>query len=79
MTVPTNLVSASIVQLSKTALLALLVLSGSQIASWFPSFSVEVMHTRVDNVAEGQLPESRIEAMVSFSPLLFANSKARLV
>lgn len=38
--------------------------SGSQIASWFPSFSVEVMHTRVDNIAEGQLPESRIEAMV---------------
>lgn len=37
---------------------------GSQIASWFPSFSVEVMHTRVDNAAEGQLPESRIEAMV---------------
>lgn len=44
-----------------------LVSSGSQIASWFPSFSVEVMHTRVDNVAEGQLPESRIEAMVRIS------------
>ena len=41
-----------------------LVSLGSQIASWFPSFSVEVMHTRVDNLVEGQLPESRIEAMV---------------
>ena len=39
-------------------------LKGSQIASWFPSFSVEVMHTRVNNLMEGQLPESRIEAMV---------------
>ena len=42
---------------------------GSQIASWFPSFSVEVMHTRGENTVEGQLPESRIEAMVSYGAL----------
>ena len=44
-------------------------LKGSQIASWFPSFSVEVMHTRVNNLMEGQLPESRIEAMVRIEGL----------
>lgn len=44
-------------------------LKGSQIASWFPSFSVEVMHTRVNNLMEGQLPESRIEAMVRMERL----------
>ena len=44
-------------------------LKGSQIASWFPSFSVEVMHTRVSNLMEGQLPESRIEAMVRIEGL----------
>lgn len=44
-------------------------LKGSQIASWFPSFSVEVMHTRVNNLMEGQLPESRIEAMVRIGRL----------
>lgn len=36
---------------------------GRQIASWFPSFSVEVLHTRVANDLT-QIPESRIDAMV---------------
>ena len=58
--------------LLKGAVITLVFSSGSQIASWFPSFSVEVMHTRVNNIAEGQLPESRIEAMVrTLDPHLF--------
>ena len=38
--------------------------SGRQIASWFPSFSVEVLHTRLSS-DQPQIPESRIDAMVS--------------
>ncbi|EDO34524.1 predicted protein, partial [Nematostella vectensis] len=36
---------------------------GTRIASWFPSFSVEVVHTHTDNMENLQLPESRVEAM----------------
>jgi hypothetical protein len=36
---------------------------GRQIASWFPSFSVEVLHTRVA-ADTPQIPESRIDTMV---------------
>ena len=54
-------------------------LKGSQIASWFPSFSVEVMHTRVNNLMEGQLPESRIEAMVRIDRLSQLSGSKRVV
>ena len=37
---------------------------GRQIASWFPSFSVEVLHTRV-TADTPQIPESRIDTMVT--------------
>lgn len=48
-------------------------LAGSQIASWFPSFSVEVMHARVQNINEEQLPESRVEAMVNIWNILLSS------
>ena len=44
---------------------------GRQIASWFPSFSVEVLHTRM-NSETVQIPESRIDTMVrSLSKTIF--------
>lgn len=52
---------------------------GSQIASWFPSFSVEVMHTRGDNLAEGQLPESRIEAMAHQVQAMFPHMPFNII
>lgn len=52
---------------------------GSQIASWFPSFSVEVMHTRADNLAEGQLPESRIEAMAHQIQAMFPHMPFNII
>ncbi|XP_031572346.1 E3 ubiquitin-protein ligase AMFR-like isoform X3 [Actinia tenebrosa] len=37
---------------------------GTQIASWFPSFSVEVVHSHANEInANQQLPESRLELM----------------
>ena len=36
---------------------------GRQIASWFPSFSVEVLHTRMP-LETAQIPDSRIDTMV---------------
>lgn len=52
---------------------------GSQIASWFPSFSVEVMHTGVENPAEGQLPESRIEAMAHQVQAMFPHMPFNII
>lgn len=52
---------------------------GSQIASWFPSFSVEVMHTRVNNLMEGQLPESRIEAMAHQVQAMFPHMPFNII
>lgn len=52
---------------------------GSQIASWFPSFSVEVMHTRGNNIGEGQLPESRIEAMAHQIQAMFPHMPFNII
>ncbi|XP_028410123.1 E3 ubiquitin-protein ligase AMFR-like [Dendronephthya gigantea] len=45
---------------------------GRQIASWFPSFSVEVLHTRVANELT-QIPESRIDTMAHEVQAIFPN------
>lgn len=50
---------------------------GRQIASWFPSFSVEVLHTRLGG--EQQIPESRIDAMAHQVQNIFPNVPINII
>ncbi|CAB4025791.1 E3 ubiquitin- ligase AMFR [Paramuricea clavata] len=51
---------------------------GRQIASWFPSFSVEVLHTRMA-ADTTQIPESRIDTMAHEVQAIFPNIPIQVI